>query len=340
MKFAIEKVIGREILDSRGNPTVEAEVDLAGGARGVAAAPSGASTGRFEALEKRDKDPARFAGKGVQKAVQGINTEMAGALCGLDAADTGAIDRAMIVLDGTCDKSRLGANAILAVSLAAAHAAANALGLPLYLFLGGVSADTLPIPMMNVLNGGAHASSNIDVQEFMIMPVGAPSFHEGLRWCAEVFHKLAELLKADGHGVAVGDEGGYAPDLPSDEAAIEYLLRGIEQAGYRPGVDFMLAIDAAASEWRDGNDYLLPKRHIRRTGDELIDYWVSLVRKYPIFSLEDPLDEEDWAGWRRITDRLGAAVQLVGDDLFVTNTARIRRGIDEKCASAVLIKPN
>ncbi|MEG1814141.1 MAG: phosphopyruvate hydratase [Clostridia bacterium] len=340
MKFAIEKVIGREILDSRGNPTVEAEVDLAGGARGVAAAPSGASTGRFEALEKRDKDPARFAGKGVQKAVQGINTEMAGALCGLDAADTGAIDRAMIVLDGTCDKSRLGANAILAVSLAAAHAAANALGLPLYLFLGGVSADTLPIPMMNVLNGGAHASSNIDVQEFMIMPVGAPSFHEGLRWCAEVFHKLAELLKADGHGVAVGDEGGYAPDLPSDEAAIEYLLRGIEQAGYRPGVDFMLAIDAAASEWRDGNDYLLPKRHIRRTGDELIDYWVNLVRKYPIFSLEDPLDEEDWAGWRRITDRLGAAVQLVGDDLFVTNTARIRRGIDEKCASAVLIKPN
>ncbi|MEG2137005.1 MAG: enolase C-terminal domain-like protein, partial [Clostridia bacterium] len=184
------------------------------------------------------------------------------------------------------------------------------------------------------------ASSNIDVQEFMIMPVGAPSFHEGLRWCAEVFHKLAELLKADGHGVAVGDEGGYAPDLPSDEAAIEYLLRGIEQAGYRPGVDFMLAIDAAASEWRDGNDYLLPKRHIRRTGDELIDYWVNLVRKYPIFSLEDPLDEEDWAGWRRITDRLGAAVQLVGDDLFVTNTARIRRGIDEKCASAVLIKPN
>ncbi|MEG1845131.1 MAG: phosphopyruvate hydratase [Clostridia bacterium] len=340
MKFAIEKIIGREILDSRSNPTVEAEVHLAGGAWGVAAVPSGASTGQFEALEKRDGDPTRFGGKGVKKAVHGINTDIDKALRGLDAADTGTVDRAMMLLDGTDDKSRLGANAILAVSLAAAHAATQALNLPLYRFLGGVSADTLPIPMMNVLNGGAHASSNIDVQEFMIMPVGAPSFCEGLRWGSEVFHKLAELLKADGHCVSVGDEGGYAPNLPSDEDAIEYLLRGIERAGYRPGTDFMLAIDAAAGEWRLGTDYVLPKRQIKRTGDELIERWAQWCEKYPIFSLEDPLDEEDWAGWQRITKRLGGKIQLVGDDLFVTNTQRIKRGIEEGCANSVLIKLN
>lgn len=340
MSFLIQSVHGREILDSRGNPTVEAVVNLQNGASGTAAVPSGASTGRFEALELRDADPARFCGKGVLRAVENINTEICAALTGIDASHTGEVDATLLRLDGTPDKSRLGANAILAVSLACAHAAANALGLPLYRFLGGVSADVLPVPMMNILNGGAHAANNIDVQEFMIMPVGAADFHEGLRWCAEVFHKLASLLKAEGLSTAVGDEGGYAPNLESDEEAIQYLLRAIEAAGYRPGEDFVLAMDAASSEWKDGNGYFLPKKRVRFTTDELIAHWQGLCAKYPIRSIEDALDEEDWDGWKKLTKVLGAQVQLVGDDFFVTNTQRLQKGIDEKCANSILIKLN
>ncbi|CUP39669.1 Enolase [Anaerotruncus colihominis] len=302
--------------------------------------PSGASTGKFEALELRDGDKARFGGKGVRKAVSHIDSELCAALAGMDACDTAAVDRAMIVLDGTSDKSRLGANAILAVSLASAHAAAAAYGLPLYRFLGGAAADTLPVPMMNVLNGGAHAANNIDIQEFMIMPVGAPSFSEGLRWCAEVFHTLAGILKSDGHSTAVGDEGGYAPDLSSDEDAVRVLLRAIEQAGYKPYDDFVLAIDAASSEWADENGYFLPKRRTRLTAAELTAYWEDLCKKYPIRSIEDALGEEDWAGWKTLTAQLGSGVQLVGDDFFVTNTQRLARGIEEHCANSILIKLN
>ncbi|WP_308752079.1 phosphopyruvate hydratase [uncultured Anaerotruncus sp.] len=331
---------GREIIDSRGNPTVEAVVTLEDGSAGAAAVPSGASTGQFEALELRDGDASRFGGKGVQKAVGSINTEIRAALIGMDAARTAEIDAAMLALDGTREKSRLGANAVLAVSLACAHAAANSLGLPLYRFLGGVAADTLPVPMMNILNGGAHAANSIDVQEFMIMPVGAPDFREGLRWCTEVFHKLAAILKAEGHSTAVGDEGGYAPNLESDEEAIRYLLRAIEEAGYRPGGDFVLAMDAASSEWKDENGYFLPKSKKRFTTDELIAHWKSLVEKYPIRSIEDALDEEDWEGWRKLTAELGDRVQLVGDDFFVTNTERLQKGIDHRCANSILIKLN
>ena len=302
--------------------------------------PSGASTGKFEALELRDGDKARFGGKGVRKAVSHIDSELCDALAGMDACDTAAVDRAMIVLDGTSDKSRLGANAILAVSLASAHAAAAAYGLPLYRFLGGAAADTLPVPLMNVLNGGAHAANNIDIQEFMIMPVGAPSFSEGLRWCAEVFHTLAGILKSDGHSTAVGDEGGYAPDLSSDEDAVRVLLRAIEQAGYKPYDDFILAIDAASSEWADENGYFLPKRRTRLTAAELTAYWEDLCKKYPIRSIEDALGEEDWAGWKTLTAQLGSGVQLVGDDFFVTNTQRLARGIEEHCANSILIKLN
>ncbi len=302
--------------------------------------PSGASTGKFEALELRDGDKARFGGKGVRKAVSHIDSELCDTLAGMDACDTAAVDRAMIALDGTSDKSRLGANAILAVSLAAAHAAAAAYGLPLYRFLGGAAADTLPVPMMNVLNGGAHAANNIDIQEFMIMPVGAPSFSEGLRWCAEVFHTLAGILKSDGHSTAVGDEGGYAPDLSSDEDAVRVLLRAIEQAGYKPYDDFVLAIDAASSEWADENGYFLPKRRTRLTAAELTAYWEDLCKKYPIRSIEDALGEEDWAGWKTLTAQLGSGMQLVGDDFFVTNTQRLARGIEEHCANSILIKLN
>ena len=315
MLFPIEKIHGREIIDSRGNPTVEAVVTLANGVEGTAAVPSGASTGAFEALELRDKDPKRFGGKGVLKAVGNIDGELQKALRGLDATRTAALDMAMIKLDGTKDKSRLGANAILAVSLAAARAAANAEGVPLYRFLGGSAAHTLPVPMMNVLNGGAHAANNIDIQEFMIMPVGAPSFTEGLRWSAEVFHALAGILKKDGLSTAVGDEGGYAPNLQSDEEAIQYLLRAIDKAGYKPYDDFMIAIDAAASEWKADQGYLLPKHQPRYTTDELISFWSGLVNKYPIVSLEDALDEEDWEGWKKLTAAIGGKVQLVGDDL-------------------------
>ncbi len=340
MRYAIEKIHGREIIDSRGNPTVEAMVTLEGGARSVAAVPSGASTGQFEALELRDQDPKRYGGKGVLKAVEHINGEIADALKGADASQTALLDEKMIQLDGTKDKSRLGANAILAVSLAAARAAANEQGVPLYRFLGGAAAHVLPVPMMNVLNGGAHATNNIDIQEFMIMPVGAPTFAEGLRWSAEVFHTLAGLLKKDKLATAVGDEGGYAPNLQSDEEAIQYLIRAIETAGYKPYNDFMLAIDAASSEWKADNGYLLPKHQTRYTAQELIAYWKTMLEKYPIISIEDALDEEDWDGWKEMTTVLGDKVQLVGDDLFVTNTQRLKRGIDSGSANSILIKLN
>ncbi len=340
MKFDIKNLYGREIIDSRGNPTVEAVVTLENGAVGRASVPSGASTGQFEALELRDSDADRFGGKGVLQAVENVNTTIHDSLVGTDASKTSEIDRRMIELDGTPDKSNLGANAILSVSLACAHAAANGLGIPLYRFIGGVNAVTLPVPMMNILNGGAHAANNIDIQEFMIMPVGAPGFREGMRWCTEVFHTLADILKSDGHSTAVGDEGGYAPNLSSDEEAIEYLLHAVEQAGYRPGKDFVLAIDAASSEWQTEDGYFLPKRQSSYTADELIGYWEKLADKYPIASIEDPLGEEDWANWERLTARLGERIQLVGDDFFVTNTQRLHRGIEQKCANSILIKLN
>lgn len=341
MKLPIQSISACEIIDSRGNPTVQATVTLQNGGTGTASVPSGASTGIFEAIELRDEDSTRYDGKGVLLAVKHIQETIAKNLIGLDACDQQLIDQTMIELDGTPDKSALGANAILAVSLATAHAAANELHLPLYRYLGGVSANLLPVPMMNVLNGGAHASNNIDIQEFMIMPVGASSYHEGLRWCVEVFHALSKLLKADGLSTAVGDEGGYAPDLPSDEAAIEYLLRAIEHAGYRPKQDFVIALDAAASEWKGANgQYHLPKRGITWSSQELIDYWASMCVRYPIVSIEDGLDEEDWQGWQNCTAMLGNTVQLVGDDFFVTNTTRLRQGIENKAGNAILIKLN
>ncbi len=338
----IEKVIGREIIDSRGNPTVEAEVWLADGTVGRGAAPSGASTGEFEALELRDGDKSRFGGKGVSKAVENINTVINAALVGLDAADTYAVDAAMLQVDGTKDKSNLGANAILAVSIAAARAAAASLDLPLYRFLGGVSGNKLPVPMMNILNGGAHAANTVDVQEFMIMPAGAPSFREGLRWCTEVFHALQALLKDKGLATSVGDEGGFAPDLASDEEAIQYILAAIEKAGYQPGRDFVLAMDAASSEWKGSKkgEYRLPKCGKVFTSEELVAHWKQLVEKYPIYSIEDGLDEEDWEGWQQMTKELGGKVQLVGDDLFVTNTERLAKGIGLGCGNSILIKLN
>ena len=338
----IEQVIGREIIDSRGNPTVEAEVVLAGGVSARAAAPSGASTGEFEALELRDQDKSRFGGKGVLKAVEAVNTEISRTLCGMDASDIYAVDQAMIQADGTEDKSRLGANAILAVSIACARAAADALGIPLYRFLGGVNGNRLPVPMMNILNGGAHASNTVDIQEFMIMPVGAESFREGLRWCTEVFHALQTLLKEKGMTVSVGDEGGFAPDLSSDEEALESMLEAVRQAGYEPGKDFVLAMDAASSEWKSGTkgEYVLPKSGRHFTSEELVSYWAYLAEKYPIYSIEDGLDEEDWDGWQMMTERLGDRVQLVGDDLFVTNTVRLQKGITMRCGNSILIKLN
>ena len=338
----IVKVIGREILDSRGNPTVEAEVYLADGTVGRGTAPSGASTGEFEALELRDGDKGRYGGKGVTKAVENINTAINDAVCGLDASDIYAVDKAMIKADGTKDKSKLGANAILAVSIAAARAASISLDIPLYRFLGGISGNRLPVPMMNILNGGAHAANTVDVQEFMIMPVGAPSFKEALRWCAEVFHALAALLKSKGLATSVGDEGGFAPDLASDEEAIQYILEAVKNAGYEPGKDFMIAMDAASSEWKGskkGED-VLPKAGTKFTSAELIEHWKKLVEKYPIISIEDALDEEDWEGWQLLTKELGGKVQLVGDDLFVTNTERLAKGISLGCGNSILIKLN
>ena len=340
--LAIEMVIGREIIDSRGNPTVEAEVYLLDGTVGRGVAPSGASTGEFEALELRDGDKSRFGGKGVTKAVENINTVINDALKGVDASDIYAVDTAMIAADGTKDKSNLGANAILAVSIASARAAANALEIPLYRFLGGVNGNRLPVPMMNILNGGAHAANTVDVQEFMIMPVGAPSFKEALRWCAEVFHALAALLKSKGLATSVGDEGGFAPDLASDEEAIQYILDAVKDAGYEPGKDFMIAMDAASSEWKGEKkgEYVLPKAGTKFTSEELIEHWKKLVDKYPIISIEDALDEEDWEGWQKLTAELGDKVQLVGDDLFVTNTERLSKGIELGCGNSILIKLN
>ena len=338
----IVKVIGREILDSRGNPTVEAEVYLADGTVGRGTAPSGASTGEFEVLELRDGDKGRYGGKGVTKAVENINTAINDAVCGLDASDIYAVDKAMIKADGTKDKSKLGANAILAVSIAAARAASISLDIPLYRFLGGISGNRLPVPMMNILNGGAHAANTVDVQEFMIMPVGAPSFKEALRWCAEVFHALATLLKSKGLATSVGDEGGFAPDLASDEEAIQYILEAVKNAGYEPGKDFMIAMDAASSEWKGSKngEYVLPKAGTKFTSAELIEHWKKLVEKYPIISIEDALDEEDWEGWQLLTKELGGKVQLVGDDLFVTNTERLAKGISLGCGNSILIKLN
>ncbi|MCR5200359.1 MAG: phosphopyruvate hydratase [Saccharofermentans sp.] len=343
-ELIIENVIGREILDSRGNPTVEAEVTLIDGTVATGTAPSGASTGEFEALELRDGDKSRYLGKGVTKAVENINTVIADAIIGLDAFDTYAVDKAMIEADGTKDKSNLGANAILAVSIATARAAAKALDIPLYRFLGGSNANRLPVPMMNILNGGAHADSAVDTQEFMIMPVGAPSFKEALRWCAEVFHSLKKLLKEMGDVTAVGDEGGFAPNsLKSDEEAIEKILEAIKAAGYEPGKDFMIAMDAASSEWKSEKGkgfYKQPKSGKEFTSDELIAHWESLVDKYPIISIEDGLDEEDWEGWQKMTAKIGGKVQLVGDDLFVTNTERLSKGIELGAGNSILIKLN
>lgn len=338
----IEKVVGREILDSRGNPTVEAEVTLIDGTVSRGTAPSGASTGEFEALELRDGDKSRYLGKGVSKAVENINTVINDTITGMDASDIYAVDKAMIEADGTKDKSNLGANAILAVSIATARAAATALDIPLYRFLGGISGNRLPVPMMNILNGGAHAANTVDVQEFMIMPVGAPSFKECLRWCAEVFHALAALLKSKGLATSVGDEGGFAPDLASDEEAIQYILEAVKNAGYEPGKDFMIAMDAASSEWKGSKkgEYVLPKAGTKFTSAELIEHWKKLVEKYPIISIEDALDEEDWEGWQKLTKELGDKVQLVGDDLFVTNTERLAKGIELGCGNSILIKLN
>ena len=343
-ELIIENVIGREILDSRGNPTVEAEVTLIDGTVATGCAPSGASTGEFEALELRDDDKSRYLGKGVTKAVENINTTIADTIIGMDAFDTYAVDKAMIDADGTRDKSNLGANAILAVSIAVARAAAKALDIPLYRFLGGANANRLPVPMMNILNGGAHADSAVDTQEFMIMPVGAPSFKEALRWCAEVFHSLKKLLKEMGDVTAVGDEGGFAPNsLKSDEEAIEKILEAVKAAGYKPGKDFMIAMDAASSEWKSEKGkgfYKQPKSGKEFTSDELIAHWESLVEKYPIISIEDGLDEEDWEGWQKMTAKIGSKVQLVGDDLFVTNTERLSKGIELGAGNSILIKLN
>ena len=342
--LGIEKVVGREILDSRGNPTVEAEVTLVDGTVGRGTAPSGASTGEFEALELRDGDKDRYLGKGVEKAVNNINTVINEVLTGLDASDIYAIDKAMIDADGTKDKSKLGANAILAVSIATAIAASIALDIPLYRFLGGIFGNRLPVPMMNILNGGAHADSAVDTQEFMIMPVGAPSFKEALRWCAEVFHKLKSLIKDMGDVTAVGDEGGFAPNkLTSDEEAIEKILEAVKAAGFEPGKDFMIAMDAASSEWKSEKGigyYKQPKSGKEFTSDELIAHWESLIDKYPIISIEDGLDEEDWEGWKKMTEKIGHKVQLVGDDLFVTNTERLSKGIKMGAGNSILIKLN
>lgn len=337
----IADVYAREILDSRGNPTVEAEVLLGDGTVGRAACPSGASTGEFEALELRDGGK-RYGGKGVQKAVDHVNDEICGLLADRDASNIYDIDKVMIEADRTKDKSRFGANAILAVSIACARAAADSLGIPLYRFLGGVASNTLPVPMMNILNGGAHASNTVDTQEFMIMPAGAPSFREALRWCAEVYHTLGRILKSEGHSVSVGDEGGYAPDLAGDEDALACIVRAIKEAGYEPGRDFVLAIDAAASEWKGKNkgEYIQPKSGRSFTSGQLVEHWKELADRYPIISIEDGLDEEDWEGWQLMTGELGDRIQIVGDDLFVTNTERLARGIKEGCANSILIKLN
>ncbi len=339
----IEKVVGREILDSRGNPTVEAEVTLADGSVGRGAAPSGASTGEFEALELRDGIKSRYLGKGVKKAVENVNTVIAEAVRGLEASDLRGVDQAMLRADGTKDKSRLGANAILAVSIAAAKAAAVSLDIPLYRFLGGAAGNCLPVPMMNILNGGAHAKNSLDFQEFMILPVSADCFKEALRMGAEVYHSLKKVLEEKGLSTAVGDEGGFAPDAGGVEEVLDLLVEAVKRAGYECGKDICFALDVAASEWKSekgkGN-YHLPKAGSDYCSDELIDMYQNMAEKYPILSIEDPLDEEDWDGWKKITEKLGGKVQLVGDDLFVTNTSRLEKGIREKCGNSILIKLN
>lgn len=343
MYLEIEKVSGRQIIDSRGNPTVEAEVTLVDGTVGRGAAPSGASTGVFEALELRDGDKAKFGGKGVTKAVANVNELIAPALIGMDASDIYAVDQGMLKLDGTKDKSNLGANAILAVSLATANAAAKALEIPLYRFIGGVSATTLPVPMFNLENAGAHSSAPVDIQEFLVMPVGAENFSEALRWGTEVFHSLQKLIKDEGMSTAVGDEGGFAPEFKSQEDALDHLVKAIQNAGFEPGKDFVIALDAASSEWKSDKGigfYHQPKSGKDFTSDELIEYWEQLIAKYPIYSIEDGLDEEDWEGWKKMTERIGHKVQLVGDDLFVTNTERLKKGIEMGVANSILIKLN
>lgn len=336
----IEKVIGREILDSRGNPTVEAEVYLADGTIGRGTAPSGASTGEFEALELRDGDKNRYLGKGVQKAVENINTIINDTLIGMDASDIYAVDKAMIDADGTKGKTKLGANAILAVSIASARAAATSLDIPLYRFLGGISGNRLPVPMMNIVNGGCHAlSSGLDVQEFMIMPVGANTFSDGLQQCCEIYHSLGKILSQKGMATSVGDEGGFAPNLETDEEAIELIIQAVCDAGYNTE-NTKIAIDAAASEWFNDGVYHLPKRKSVLKTSDLINYFEKLCDKYPIFSIEDPLSEYDWEGWKEITDRIGKKVQLVGDDLFVTNSERLYKGICVGAGNSILIKMN
>ncbi|HHT08545.1 MAG: phosphopyruvate hydratase [Christensenellales bacterium] len=336
----ITSIKGRQVIDSRGFPTTEAEVVLDNGTVGLAAAPSGASTGQFEAHELRDGDKNAFAGKGVSKAVSHINNEIAKALVGKEWASQKALDDAMIKLDNTPNKTSLGANAILAVSLAYAKAVAKAKGESLFHNLGGEKAAVLPVPMMNILNGGAHAANNLDVQEFMIMPVGAKSFHEGLRWGVEVYQALKKLLNSKHLATAVGDEGGFAPDLKSERETLDLILKAIKAAGYEPGRDVALAIDAAASEWKADSGYKMPKTGLTFTTDELVTFWEGLLDDYPIVSLEDPLDEEDWEGWQKLTAKVGDRVQIVGDDLFVTNVSRLERGIKEKAANAILIKLN
>ena len=348
MKKMIEivDVLGREIMDSRGNPPVEVEVYVDDGINtycGRAAVPSGASTGIFEACELRDGDKARYMGKGVTKAVEAVNTEIADCLIGLNVIDQREIDKALCELDGTDNKTRLGANAILGASLACARAASEALGLPLYSYVGGCNAFTMPVPMMNILNGGAHATNNVEIQEFMVMPVGAPSFKEGLRMCAEVFHTLKNVLKENGTPAAgVGDEGGYAPNLKKDEDALKVIVKAIESAGYTPGEDFMIAIDAASSEWWNDEEqcYVQPKSGKKMTRQQLVRMWKGFAEKYPIISLEDGMAEEDWEGWKMLTDALGGKIQLVGDDLFVTNTQRLNKGIELGVANSILIKVN
>ncbi len=342
MKQYIEiiDVFAREVMDSRGNPTVEVEVHTED-ACGRAIVPSGASTGAFEAVELRDGDKKRYGGKGVKNAVNNVNEKIADAIIGMNVLDQRSIDMKMLELDGTDNKSNLGANAVLGVSLAAARAAAASLEIPLFQYIGGVNAHILPVPMMNILNGGAHANNNVDIQEFMIMPFGAKSFRQGLRWCSEVFHELKKVISEMGGTTAVGDEGGFAPNLETDEKALEVIVQAIERAGYRPGEDFRIAIDAASSEWaQKGGTYHLPKSGENKTIAEMVDYWANLCEKYPIYSIEDALGEDDWEGWKLLTDRLGDKIQLVGDDLFVTNPKRLERGIQEGVGNAILVKVN
>ncbi|RCX18400.1 enolase [Anaerobacterium chartisolvens] len=337
----IESVFAREILDSRGNPTVEVEVIAEGGFVGRAAVPSGASTGAFEAVELRDEDKDRYLGKGVQKAVDNVNDIIAPEVEGMNVFDQVAIDRLMIELDGTPNKAKLGANAILGVSLATAKAAAEALGLSLYQYIGGVNAKTLPVPMMNIINGGKHADNSVNIQEFMIMPVGACCFKTALQMCAEVFHNLKKVLSSKGYSTAVGDEGGFAPNLKTDEEAIQVILEAVEKAGYKPGDDFRIAIDAAATEmYQEDGTYFFWKTGIRKSKQEMVDFWADLAERYPIISLEDGVSEEDWEGWKMLTERIGSKIQLVGDDLFVTNTERLKKGIDMGVANSILIKVN